>query len=377
MLPIDLPVPEVILPVALFLRKIAVVCRKSAAQSARFEILNKLLATALSAPLLLTNAHNCAIIIIQRGIKHFNNNTALFYNNPARYDMDLELLGDRSEKINYSFTDFPIHISRMLVADHQCYAVPAHFHDDIELIALRTGEINYNVNGEVVKLKSGEGIIVNSRQMHFSCGNDGIQHDMICILLNPMLLCSITAFEQEFILPVIKRGAAYVKLRPDIPWQKDILDIVEKLYGGKETKTAPLKAQGAFAYILALIMENAPPSGSGKNRLDGDLSIIKNMVSFIQQRYAEKISLGEIAAAGAVGQSKCCKLFAKYLAQTPNGYLNQYRLSKSTELLENTDMSVTRIAEATGFGGASYYAEVFGKFYGKSPSAYRSSKEQN
>lgn len=290
-------------------------------------------------------------------------------------DMDIELLNDRSEKVNYSFTDFPIHISRMFVTDHQCYAVPAHFHDDIELIALRTGNINYNVNGEIVELKSGEGIIVNSRQMHFSYGNDGIQHDMICILLNPMLLCSISAFEQEFILPVTKRGAAYIKLCGGIPWQNEILDIAEKLYTDRETKTAPLKAQSAFAYILALLMENVPPSDSGKNAIDGDLSIIKNMVSFIQQRYTEKISLGEIAASGAVGQSKCCKLFAKYLAQTPNGYLNQYRLSKSTELLEDTDMSVTRIAEATGFGGASYYAEVFGKFYGKSPSAYRSGKE--
>ena len=288
--------------------------------------------------------------------------------------MDLDLLSDRSERVNYSFTDFPIHISRINVADHQGYTIPAHFHDDIELIAVRAGRINYNVNGEKVELKSGEGIIVNSRQMHFSYGSDEI-NEIVCILLNPMLLCSITAFEQEFILPVIKKGAAYVKLCREISWQKEILELVEKLYGARAEKTAPLKAQAAFAYILALITENAPPTGGGKNPPDGDLSIIKNMVSFIQQRYTEKISLAEIAASGAVGQSKCCKLFSKYLAQTPNGYLNQYRLSKSTELLEKTNMSVTQIAEATGFGGASYYAEVFGKFYGKSPSAYRGDTE--
>ena len=101
------------------------------------------------------------------------------------------------------------------------------------------------------------------------------------------------------------------------------------------------------------------------------LSILKNMIGFIQQNYTVKISLADIAASGAVGQSKCCKLFAKYIGQTPNMYLTQYRLDKSTELLKNTDMTVTEIAHVVGFSGSSYYAEAFRKWSGKSPSEYR------
>lgn len=285
--------------------------------------------------------------------------------------MDIELPGDRSEKISYSFTDFPIYMGRTFIGDRLRNAEPAHFHDDIELVAVRSGEISYNVNGGLVALKSGEGIIVNSRQMHFCCGGtEG--GDYINILLNPMLLCSITAYERDFLIPAIKRGAAYVKLRRETPWHAEIIGIITRLYGSRGTKTAPLKAQSAFAYILSLVIENMPPSDSAGGSENGDLMIIRNMVSFIQRRYAEKITLAEIAASGAVGQSKCCKLFAKYLAQTPNGYLNRYRLSKSTELLSGTNLPVTQIAEATGFGGASYYAEAFRKSYGKSPTEYRS-----
>lgn len=287
--------------------------------------------------------------------------------------MDIELPGDRSEKIDYSFTDFPIYMGRTFVGERPGSAEPAHFHDDIELVSVRAGEISYNVNGEIITLESGEGIIVNSRQMHFCCG--GVKGgDYIAILLNPMLLCSITAYERDFLLPAIKRGAAYVKLRREIPWHAETADIISRLYDSRSAKTAPLKAQAAFAYILSLVIENTPPSDGASGSANGDLMIIRNMVSFIQRRYTEKITLAEIAAAGAVGQSKCCKLFAKYLAQTPNGYLNRYRLSKSTELLANTNMPVTQIAEATGFGGASYYAEAFRKSYGKSPTEYRSGK---
>lgn len=58
------------------------------------------------------------------------------------------------------------------------------------------------------------------------------------------------------------------------------------------------------------------------------------MIEFIQQNYTVRITLADIAASGTVGQSKCCRLFAKYIGQIPKVYLTQYRLNKSTELLK-------------------------------------------
>ena len=98
------------------------------------------------------------------------------------------------------------------------------------------------------------------------------------------------------------------------------------------------------------------------------------MTGFIQQNYASRISLSDIAAAGSVGISKCCKLFSRYFSQSPNLYLNQYRLNKSTLLLRETDMTITDIALSSGFGSASYYAEAFRKWAGMSPGEFRKSQ---
>lgn len=94
-------------------------------------------------------------------------------------------------------------------------------------------------------------------------------------------------------------------------------------------------------------------------------------IVLIQKNYKKRISLGDIAASGAVGQSKCCKLFAKYLGQTPNQNLTQYRINKSMDLLKTSDLPIIEIAGETGFSGASYYAEIFRKWTGKSPTEYR------
>ena len=95
------------------------------------------------------------------------------------------------------------------------------------------------------------------------------------------------------------------------------------------------------------------------------------MIGFIQNNCAHRISLKKIALSRAAGQSKCCKLFAKYLGQTPDTHLNRYRLNKSLDFLQNGDMSITEIALSVGFGGANYYAEIFRKCFGKSPTEFR------
>ena len=284
----------------------------------------------------------------------------------------VELKDDRSEKVHYDHSDYPIYIRRELLSNYPDYSAPNHWHDDMEFIAVLSGEMKYNVNGEIINIQSGQGIIVNARQMHFGFSDTRSECDFICILLHPMLLCPTSFYEHDFILPVLRNTAVpFIILNTDTIWHQKILDYIIFMYTNKDLKTAPMKVQSAFSAIWSLLYENIPLGDNTSTLQSVDLDIIKNMVGFIQQNYTRKISLSDIAVSGAVGQSKCCKLFAKYFNQTPNVYLNRYRLNKSIELLRNTDMTITEIAVSVGFNGASYYAETFRKWLGKSPTEFR------
>lgn len=285
----------------------------------------------------------------------------------------IELRDDRSEKIQYDNPDYPVYIRRGSLSLYPNYKAPSHWHNDIELIAILDGEMNYNINGESITLHKDEGIFINAGQMHFGFSDSRTECHFICVILHPLLLCTVPACEQKFILPVIRNSCApFIFLNLRIDWQLKILKQIHFMNQIKDQKTAPLKVQSSFFSIWSLLYENIPQSGTITGKQNIDLTITKNMVGFIQKNYSRKISLMEIAASGAVGQSKCCKLFAKYFSQTPNGYLTQYRLNKSIELLHDTDQSITEIALSVGFGSASYYAETFRKWIGKSPTEYRS-----
>ena len=283
----------------------------------------------------------------------------------------LELRDDRSEQVRYSYTDYPIYMQRALLSSYANYAAPVHWHDDIECIAVLSGKMQYNVNGETMTIREHEGVIVNARQIHFGFSTAKDECDFVCVLLHPLMLCATAACERDFVLPLLhNRNAAFVKLNEDVSWQKAIYESIREMYAIRDEKAAPLKIQHLFSGIWIRLYERISSEGDAKTQ-NADLSILKNMMGFIQKNYAVKISLADIAASGAVGQSKCCKLFAQYVQRTPNTYLTQYRLDKSTTLLKSTDMTVAEIAAAIGFGGSSYYAEAFRRWCGKSPTQYR------
>lgn len=288
------------------------------------------------------------------------------------------LKSDYSETIYYDSPDYPIYTKYCVLSSYPNYAAPSHWHDDIEFIAIISGEMQYNVNGEIVTLHPGEGILVNSCQMHYGYSATKKECRFLCVLLHPMLLCTTTTYEHDFVFPIINHSRlSFIHLRESISWQRIILKKIRFIYNARSEPTFPMKAQIAFMTIWTLLFENIPPTESEKIRLNDDLVITKNMVGFIQQNYKNKVSLSDIAAAGVVGESKCCKLFSRYIVKSPIIYLNQYRANKSMILLRTTDKSITEIATEVGFCGGSYYAEIFRKWIGISPTAYRNNQKLN
>ncbi len=285
--------------------------------------------------------------------------------------LSVDMKDDRSEIVHYNFEKFPIYMRKALLSSYENFEAPPHWHDDIEFISVFRGEMNYNINGETVTVKQGDGIFVNSNQLHCGFSKTKSECEFVCILIHPIMLCISQAFEQDYVLPLLKnQSVPYLKLTADFDWQSEILSEISNIYNSKSDASGVLKISACFLKIWSLIFSNTKAQ-SEKRIQSGDLIILKNMIGFIQKSYKEKISLGDIAKSGAVGQSKCCKLFEKHIGITPNAYLIQYRLHQSTWYLKNTDTAITEIAHTVGFSSSSYYAEAFKKRYGKSPSEYK------
>lgn len=284
----------------------------------------------------------------------------------------IDLKSDNSERVHYNSPDFPAYIRKGLLSHFHNYAAASHWHDDVEFIAILSGHMQYNINGDIVTLRSGEGIFVNARQLHFGFSETHTECEFICLLLHPMLLCASQYVEQTFVAPVIINDAfPYLLLQEAEPEGKAMLAAIRQIYDDRESPLSALRVQSLFFQIWSGLYEQMPKAHKQPAKQYIQLSLLKDMIGYIQKHYREKIRLEDIAAAGSVGKSSCCAIFQSYLHQTPMSYLTDYRLKKSVDLMFSSDMTITEISYAVGFTGASYYAETFRKYFGASPTVYR------
>lgn len=103
-----------------------------------------------------------------------------------------------------------------------------------------------------------------------------------------------------------------------------------------------------------------------------DNPIINQIIDYIHTHYHNSdLSLSDIAEDVAVSLSHMCVLFKKETEMTINHYLTQYRLNQSLGLLKDHDMKLAYVASKVGFNDGNYYAKLFKKTLGITPTEYR------
>jgi AraC-like DNA-binding protein len=92
---------------------------------------------------------------------------------------------------------------------------------------------------------------------------------------------------------------------------------------------------------------------------------------FIRQNYTKKITNAMLQEHLNYHPNYLAKCMLKVFGMTPNDYLLQYRIEQSKKLLIQTDWSMAKVAEESGFQHASYFSYCFSNKEGLSPLNYR------
>lgn len=278
---------------------------------------------------------------------------------------------DYSEKVSYSFKDYPFFIENGVLSQYPNYSAITHWHEDLEFIVILSGHMIFNVNGILISLTPGNGIMINSRQFHHGYSDDLTECIFICIRLHPLLLCINELYERNYVIPIITNTEhPYQLLDQNVPWQNQIIAFIRNMQKKEEQTDAILEIQPMIFSLWTLLYQNFPKQERTHTHTNRQLGTVKKMLSYIQAHYKETISLNQIAAAGNICKSSCSALFQKYLQQTPVTYLTEYRLNKSIDLLLDSDLSITEVSFEVGFGNPSYYSETFRKYFNCTPREY-------
>ena len=98
---------------------------------------------------------------------------------------------------------------------------------------------------------------------------------------------------------------------------------------------------------------------------------LRETVAFIDQHYAERLSLEELARIANLSVTTFRRAFCETMQTTPMKYLTTIRLNAARKLLTTTNKLISDIATETGFYDQSHFVKTFKAERGQTPAQYR------
>ncbi|URT68799.1 AraC family transcriptional regulator [Cytobacillus firmus] len=268
----------------------------------------------------------------------------------------------------------PVACYETKIADNIQGKIPLHWHEEIQFILSVKGEAIVQINEEKLAVKEGEGIFINSGCLHSAEDLNG-DCVYICLNVSPHFLLPQELYS-SYIYPYISAtNLPYIILNRSEDWGKSILEsIIEiKKLINDNPPFYEINITSLLTFIWQQLIRNGFHLEYSQTEVEKHMRM-KAMLNWIHQHFAEKVTLADIAKAGRLSNSECCRYFKKILKTTPINYLIHYRIQKSLPLLQERDSNVTEVAFKAGFNSSSYFIEKFRKSMNMTPLAYKKNR---
>lgn len=173
-------------------------------------------------------------------------------------------------------------------------------------------------------------------------------------------LAMLAAVRSEFPAMQVSILSGY----PDFEYAQQAIHLGVVRYVLKPSKFAELEE--ALAQMVQKLGGTQPVESESAQNF-----IIKNAVAYIEQHYAEKLTLTDVADKVYVSQWHLSKLIAKNTNQSFSDLLNGVRIQRAKELLREPALRIWEISETVGFADVTHFSRIFKKLAGMSANEYR------
>lgn len=238
----------------------------------------------------------------------------------------------------------------------------AHWHPNIELLYFVEGAADISVNMERYHVEKGELFVINSNCIHMF--TNAAEHTIYHCIIIDNHFCSfynLNYVNRKFHSKITDIGTIQIYqqlvkevLTPKDSWQEDNLRSLSLILIRR-------------LFRCDLILENEELN---KKEMQTTV-VIKRVLEYINDHYAENLSLEKIARQVNVSKYYLCRLFKDVANQTMNSYIMEYRCAQARLLLQKSDLPVKEVAYRCGFADPSYFSKCYYKICGKLPSEER------
>ena len=252
-------------------------------------------------------------------------------------------------------------------SDHPAHNVGMHTHDFHQLIYCRTGGGYITVDNIRYKALSGHIYIAKQGSVHSIESSDDMKLLEIKFFADDSILTGIPAefdlskitFAEEMLFTAGKEGIKG-EFHSDEAANcafKLFLIYAHRHFSPDRTSTQP--------YAHSAVLDT--PYFAKENN---DIKLL-NLRYYIEDRLGKEIMLTELADEVNFSKAYFIKRFTLLFDMPPMKFVNSRRIVRAKKLIEQTELSLSEIAQKCGFTSPHYFSRTFKSFEGISPQKYR------
>ncbi|MCI8402561.1 MAG: helix-turn-helix domain-containing protein [Lachnospiraceae bacterium] len=160
----------------------------------------------------------------------------------------------------------------------------------------------------------------------------------------------------------------------DVIWAADycrrmVLSVEERYFEQSESSPQAMEAQNTLwecARRCDALLE------AMKSRYTGRCSPpVCAALEYVHGHYAEQISMAEVAQYVFWSPEYFSRQFKEEVGENFNAYLTIYRLDRAQELLRQTDLRISEVADRVGYASPGYFSRMYKRYKGVTPEKER------
>jgi len=241
-----------------------------------------------------------------------------------------------------------------------------HWHSSYEFNVCINGRLENHIENEVSYIESVEFVLINPNVVHTS-------YEVSEDYLGFAVLIPEEYIRMYFENPDKKQVLLFTK-QNYAPHKEEIWRLLYKLYL-YSLSTASNRIIGMNSCILSiftlLLTENEEEEESADTMDALSLKSGSQYTDYVNVHYRENIQLKDVASHFGFTTAYFSKLFYRETGRNFKFYLSTIRLSHAVFLLKSTDLSITEIADRSGFPKLRAFTDLFLKVNGITPKEYR------
>ncbi|QYR24296.1 AraC family transcriptional regulator [Paenibacillus sp. sptzw28] len=253
-----------------------------------------------------------------------------------------------------------------------------HSHACYEIYYFQEGECNYLIGDKLMSLQPGDLILMHGMTLH--CPNPALQRRYVrsIVHFDPAYVHKILQAEPAAALLKAFEELRNIRISLSEPDQAELekllaeMDLLYKRGTGSSLTASYDRFVLRFLELLHLIRSWCSEPVRDYGHRSHKEQHVQSVVSFLEERYTDDITLDDIASALHLTKPYLSNLFKEVTGTTVFKYLYNRRINQAKMMFRlEPELSVSEVCRAVGFNHLAHFSRLFKATVGSSPELYR------